>query len=566
MAKEKPPQGEPTRHRGRRRGRGTRNEALGATPPTVVSIFAHAQATGDVGRQKQFYKDCRVLDSRLDQVSAKRAGALAGVPLVFKPPPGFSEDREAKRAADMCTRLWNSTPRTVDAIQHLGHAHLEGDAGLAQRWVIDRATGLHRPEFLIEQSHSSLFVYDVDTFEPWYNGLCGPRPSEPTNDAFPLSSRPDSFIFYSPIAGRADDPWRRGALRACVIRSLLKRMNIGHWSALLERWGQPQVVATIDYEALNKKASTEDAEAEADAIADEINEALADMGRDWRASVPKGVEIKEIAVAVAENLHKHFIDWAATEDAIAVLGQPLTTESAGAGFAATSAHRRVEHEIVRVDAMGMGEALTHGWAEPVVRYNMPGAPIPFAEFVVSPQTAWTLQDVQAGVCSVDEYRAGKGQDAEPNGRGRRYLAGGAPDKGGRPATNDGVEPTKPSDTGEPGPKKSEESADPVPTESAKPKGEAGAAGDASEVDVGAGAKLADAALNGAQMAALELVVTKVEDGLRSKETAVELITAEFATIPVEKARAIMNTITPRTQPATNAPTATPAPAPSDGEG
>lgn len=518
--------------RGGRRSRGRRDEAISAIPPHVVQIFQSAASTGDTSRQAQLYKDARVYDSRLDAVCATRVLAIEARArdILFKPPPGFESDSEARKIATHVARLWNNTSRTKDAIGHLAHSLLEGYAGLAQEWVVDGSTGLYRTEFDIENSVSPLFVFDPDTCEPWFNADRGPRPTKATDRAFPLSDRPDGFIFLSPTAGRADDPWRRGALRACVIRSLLKRMNIGHWSALLERWGQPQIVAVVDYDLLQSNDSDDKA------VEQEALDALQAIGRDWRATVPKGIEFKEIPVSVASDLHKLYVDWANIEDAVAILGQNLSTEVSGGSYAAASAHNRVRLDILTSDCQSIAEALTDQWIAPIVQANWPGAPVPYAEFVIAPRTEFTLEDAKARACTVDEYRTGKGQEAEPDGRGSRYLTDVATmpsaGSGGAPKS-EAVEPAKPSDTGEPGPSKPDAA---PPGASPAPAPEATGDVQVAEVD-----KAADAALNGAQVASLMGIVEKVAQGAIPRETGIELITSAFP-IDREKAEKIMGTV------------------------
>ena len=101
----------------------------------------------------------------------------------------------------------------------------------------------------------------------------------------------------TPSAGVADYPWNRGALRARVIPSILKRANIASWCAALDRWGQPQVFAIIDYDVLREnlpRTAHGDSDDAVARVEDEIIAALRSVGRDWRASVPKGVEIKDV--------------------------------------------------------------------------------------------------------------------------------------------------------------------------------------------------------------------------------------------------------------------------------
>lgn len=435
----------------RRARRSSHNEAISAIPANVVSIFAHAASTGDVSRQKEFYKHTLALDSYLRRVVSTRIEALVGRPVMFKPPPGLEGDREALEIARRCAALWNSTRRTADAISLLLNAGIEGDAGLAQKWIVDRRTGWHRPEFLIEQSQSPLFVWHPDTLEPWFNADRGSVAGldKPTERAFPISSRADSFIHHSPLGGVVDYPWARGALRARVIPSILKRATIASWTAALDRWGQPQVYALVDYDALRENA-IRDADGDEDAavarIEDEIMAALRSLGRDWRASFPKGVELESIDVSVAENLHSNFVEWAGSGDAIAILGQNLSTEvKDGGSYAAAAAHQRVRYDILASDAFALAETLTDQWCEPVVRYNWPGAPVPYVEFVLQPKRELTAQDFTSGLATRGRVLESMGH--EPGDRADEYYDGRSQRAGDQPAS----EPSKPSDTGQPGP-------------------------------------------------------------------------------------------------------------------
>jgi hypothetical protein len=512
-------------------------EVVRADAPWMLNAFQEAER-GRVARLIDACKSTRVLDSRLDATCAQRIDAIKARPVVFKPPPGFESDAEALEITKRVTRLWNSTPDTNATLSHLAHGVLEIHAGMALQWVTDRHTGWWKP--IPRFIHPNRFSWNEQAVATWVD--------DPNVwPGRPLHEFPDQFIFHAPVGGRSDYPWRRGAMRARLIPSILKRFTTRAWLSMLERWGQPQVAAFVDKDdpQLDDGSGT----VEADVI-----EALRKIGVDWRAAFPSGVKLEAIDVSVSDSLHKNFIEWANIEDAIAILGQNTSTEVAAGSFAAAAAQVRVRFDILAADCAELAETLTHQWVEPVVRYNWPGAPIPYAEFVLNPKRELTVTEYQAGLYTADEVRTSQGHEPEPDGKGRRYYVGQA--IAGTPTA---TEPSKPSDTKQPGPSKHQ------PSDRILVPGvhsEERAAEGVETTDGGTVEKLADAALNGAQMAAFETIVSKVETGARAPKTAVEMITAEFASITRLKAEAIMSTIElkPTDEPA---PAQEPAPEPTE---
>lgn len=399
---------------------------LDPDPARVVAAFTQAEQ-GRVENLLLEYKGTRLLDSRLDSTAATRVLALQSRPIVWRPPPGFESDKEANEIARRVARLWSSTRQTVPFIGHMGHGALEMHAIAELDWQTDRATGWWKPALRLEQPR--FVAYDPKNARAhlWIDQRLGAE----------LESYEDKFIYYAPILGRSDNVWRRGALRACILRSSLKRLGVRGWISLLERWGQPQVVATVD-DGDDDKTET-------------IKEALRDLGIDWRAVFPKGVDVKEIAVTVDKDLHNTFVTWANGEDSIALLGQNTSTEIRdGGSFAASVVQQRVRYDILAADAAELAECLTDQWAEPVVRYNWPGAPAPYAEFVLQPKRELTVAEYQSGAFTRDQFAQSIGYEAEPDGAGKRYYRGATAKAPGPTASSPSEEPAKPSDTQEPG--------------------------------------------------------------------------------------------------------------------
>jgi phage gp29-like protein len=412
--------------------------ALDGDPAKAVRTFAEAE-TGRMSGLIDLYKSTIAIDGRLRITVAKRAKALSGKRLVWKAPPGFENDPTAKKNAEMVARCWNATKGTQSFIEQMADAFIVSHAGAEKVWAVDEGTGWFKPS--PRWIHPNRFGWN-DALRPVF---C--ENANGTWPGVPLDDYPDRFFFFAPVGGVSDYPWRRGALRPRVIPSMLKRLGARGWIAMLERWGQPQVYAKSD-----------DGDNSEDLI-----EALRNLGLDWRMVVPRDVDIQQIPVSVSEELHKKFIDSMNVEDAIAILGQNLTTEAQGGSFAAAMAHVRVGVEILLSDAAELAEFLTDQYAEPIIRFNAPGTPVPYAEFTLPPPREWTVTEWQADIIPLDAYLQSAGHEPDSSGLGSlrfsqlRAALGASGGGDGTPGPKPGpapVEPPKPSDTGEPGPSQS----------------------------------------------------------------------------------------------------------------
>lgn len=488
------------------------DEAVDATPQTVQQIFDLA-ATGKTSRLIDLYKHTRLKDSRLDAVCSTRVRAIDGRPWVVKPPPGLEQDAAAIEIARNVTSILNETRGLSTIISHLGHGVLEHVAVAQHRWTRNaRGWWVTQPEWL----HPNRFGWRLPDVVPvWADTETGLDESGKPVASRALSEWPDRFVVFAPVAGRSDYPWMRGAMRSRAAASVAKRFGFRWWLKMIERWGQPQVYAERSDE-LGTGSGTE--------VDDAVLKALRTLGTDWRATVPKGTELKAIPVQVVTDLHSRFIEHANSEDGIAILGQNLTTEVAkGGSYAAAKAHQSVRLDILAGDLVELGECITDQWIEPLVRFNWPGAPVPYLEFLIGLRDPITVQEFQAGFCDVDTWRASKGYEPEPDGRGKRYFSGAAPVTrvvSGTPADDP--------------------AADPIDVEIAEPEQSSTSETPAEAEDVAKeaasnGAVVADLAFNGAQVQALQGMVTAV--GVDLAPRAAELIiTTAFPSVDEATAR------------------------------
>lgn len=490
-----------------------RDEAIDATPLAVKQIFDEA-ATGRTRRMVDLYKSVRRYDSRLDAVCATRVLAISSRSWVHRTPPGMETDPEALKIARFTTAAFNEVRGLSTLIGHLGHGVLEHDALLEHNWR--RSPRLNAWNSHPRWVHPNRIGWRLPDVEPaWAETETNLWEGKPIAGR-PLSDWPDRFVFFAPVAGRSDYPWHRGALRARVGPSTVKRLTMRFWVKLLERWGQPQVVAYRDGTATGGASAGDDE-------TDQVLGMLRAVGSDWRGVLPPGWKVETINVQVAENLHRLFIEHQNVEDAVAILGQNLSTEVKGGSFAAAKAHQLVRLDVLASDLAELAECITDQWLEPLVRYNFgTSAPVPYFDFVLGARSEITVQAYQAGLYSADEVRASMGYDPEIGGNGRRYFTGTSPTtkvvSGKRVGADDNEDAidVEVEDTAS------------LPSEEEVAK--------AATAD---GGTVADLAFNGAQVQALQGLVTTA--GVDVAPRAAELvITSAFPSIDEGKAREMID--------------------------
>lgn len=378
------------------------DEALELNKPEDVHRIIAEADRGRTPRVINLCKTSRRRDSRLGAVCAVRILAIQSRAWVLTEPPGYEDDDVAKLNVARCTRIFNEVQGLQQIIGHFALAVLEGHAvGEHQFRTNARGEWVSQPTL----PRADRFIWGAEGIAKYDAGL---DPYEGT----PLANWPGKFIVHTPAAGESDDPWKRGAERSLLLGSYLKRLGVRFWLKMIERWGQPQIVATYAQGAENQKTK--------------ILDALRAIGTDWRGVFPTGTTVTPLNYTLASDLHEKFVQAQNVEQAIRILGQNLTTEVQGGSFAATSAHERMFMGLLIADLGELAETITDQWVRRIVELNWPGTPVPVWTFIPEQASPWTVQEWQAGLCTADEYRSGKGVESEPDGKGDRYYAGPAP--------------------------------------------------------------------------------------------------------------------------------------------
>lgn len=493
-----------------------RQLAIDADPAKVTAIYNRADF-GDTPDLMDLFDGARDHDARLNAVSVKRIQGIQRCPIVFEPPEELKDDREAKQvAADVSRILLRESRKFRQQVGALAHGALNGYAVSEKVWR-QNADGEWVPD--LKWKHPDRFCWLDEDTPAW----CEQRwITASSSQAIPLADYTGKFVVHAPMAGRASYPWRRGAYRPLILLSLAKRFGVRWWAQLIERFGMPQLWANVPDNVDND-------DDRAAGIVQQILASFQDLNEDWAAVFGAGVRVNSIPLSgqVRSDLHKSFVDWVNVELAIGVLGQNLTTEVQGGSLAAATAHRFVADDVLEADGDEADETLTQQVVEDVVRYNWPGAPVPRARIITSREQPWTVQDVQEGLASPDEYRSHKGAGALPGGQGtdlRRPLSVQVP-----PGF-----PTSPF-----GPL-----ALPAPAADASGTPEKVKPGDVIDVEAApdqAVAKDPAASLNGAQVASMKEIVQDVANGLLPRETGIQMIVASFP-VSEQQAEKIMGTV------------------------
>jgi len=384
---------------------------------------------GNTGPMIDLFHDARLRDTHLRAESGKRTQSMMGRPVTFRPPDGLEEDPEALDNARFVRRIVMNDLRFYagggasplgfrSALQHLMGATVDCYSVARKDWHTN-ADGDLVPYLTFERG--SRFGFDSDTWRlGFYEGG-----SYGSTRIRPLAEYQDRFIAHIPMNGCSDYPWRRGAMRSCIIPSFIKREDLGFWLTATERLGMAQPYATVP------NGIDHDGKPDDDLVA-EVQTALLNLSRHWAAVFGEGIKIDSIPGSgdIDPDVYKELLSWADMTISIGMLGQNLSTKVEGGSFAASETHRSVAGDLHLADATELSETVTHQLCEPIIRFNRPGTPVPICEISTAQKQIFKTEHVLSSICSPDELRRSMGHEAQPEGQGAKLripeISGGTP--------------------------------------------------------------------------------------------------------------------------------------------
>ncbi len=180
-------------------------------------------------------------------------------------------------------------------------------------------------------------------------------------------------VIYHRYKARSGYASRAGVLRVVGWMYLLKNFALKDWAAFNEVFGMPLRLGKYD-----PLASQADREA--------LVRAIRNLGSDAAGVISKATEIEFVEAASRGskvNPYQGMAEFCNREMSKAVLGQTLTTDTAGATgtYSAAKVHELVRRDLVEADCQALATTLREQLLRPLVGFNFGwDRPVPWLRF------------------------------------------------------------------------------------------------------------------------------------------------------------------------------------------
>lgn len=352
------------------------------------ALYAHEH--GDF-RQSALLADQMGRDARIAGVLGTRVNAVLSMPRGLRLPPDVAPERraEAERALALLKPRFSRLVTRGARATALRWLVVMGVAVCQRVWERDPRTGLWdvklqpwHPTWV--QWDAARGVYVVQTLEGQED--CPPDGSNPRWVAIPLLDD--------------DRPWMVGAVRALAIPWLILSWAYRDWARWSEKHGLPPLAAKVPLEERFAAAT--------DAFLDDLQQ-LASEPTILLAQRPDGashdLEWKELKNWQSYQGFKELAAEAATNVAIVLLGQNLTTEVKGGSFAAARIHELVRRDYLLGTATALDDGERRGVAVPFTQANLLADPFDAEELAPCPTTDTDVAQEPEAAARTSEGRA-----------------------------------------------------------------------------------------------------------------------------------------------------------------
>jgi phage gp29-like protein len=333
--------------------------SAGLTPGRLTEIFRDADQ-GEVTRQTELFEEMEEKDPHLAALLMTRKLAVLGLDYEVLPFSASPEDREiADFAGEVVFGIRDLEGAFLDLLDALGKGFAlaeiiwEVAGGRARvselRWIPQKKVtfvGSLTPRFMTATA-------------PW-EGV------EP----------PAWKVVYHRYKARSGQDTRAGLLRVVGLMYLLKNYALKDWAAFNEVFGMPLRLGKYD-----PGASPADKEA--------LIQAIRSLGADAAGVISKNTEIEFVEahsrLGGNANPYQVLADFCNREMSKAILGQTLTTDTAGATgtYATAQVHGQVRRDLVEADAQALAQTLRGQLLRPLVGFNFGwDKPTPWFRFKV----------------------------------------------------------------------------------------------------------------------------------------------------------------------------------------
>lgn len=371
---------------------------------TLHSILLESES-GKQGRYQDLLDDLSERDDRVRAVCNTRALALSGKKWAITAPRGYGQDKEAIRVAEGVSDIVARIPDWGRTVAEFSSGILRGYSVSEAEWINDGKQVVPRYHWI----HPRNFGHD-EMAELRY--VTSPYVMPNTGELLSTYGE-HKFVVHSPNGGWAGTATRRGAMRAVIFASYVKRFGVRFWLVAAERFGQPAPYIIVPEGA--------------DDLYTEATKILKGLTADWQAVLTKGMEVKALEGSTTFNadVHRGLTEFANTSIAICVLGQNLSTEVASGGsYAAGKTQEGVRQDYLSADAIELASTIRTQVLAPIVYYNFgEGAPVPEFEFQLAQKATKEIfaYHIEAGAVTFDEVRDSLGLPPLPDGAGAKLI-------------------------------------------------------------------------------------------------------------------------------------------------
>ena len=319
--------------------------SAGLTPVRLAEIFRLADQ-GDVYRQMELFEEMEEKDAHLSSLLQTRKMAVLSLDYEVLP---YSRSPEDERIAGFIRETVDALPDVEGAFLDLLDAIGKGFACSEIIWEVAGGQA-HIMELRWIPQKRVTFIQDL-------------KPRLLTPEAPWKGEEPPPWkVIYHRFKARSGHAPRAGVLRVVGWMYLLKNYALKDCAAFNEVFGMPLRLGKYD-----PGASAADREA--------LIRAIRGLGSDAAGVISKSTEIEFVEAASRlsgnANPYQTLAEFCNREMSKAVLGQTLTTDTAGATgtYSAARVHAQVRRDLVEADAQTLAVTLREQLLRPLVGFN-----------------------------------------------------------------------------------------------------------------------------------------------------------------------------------------------------
>ena len=330
--------------------------SAGLTPNRLAEIFREADQ-GDVYRQLELFEEMEEKDAHLAALLQTRKLAVLSKDYEVLPYSKTPEDLAiAEFLGEVVYDIANLEEALLDLLDAIGKGFALSEVIWEMAGGRARVTQLKWLPQKTVTFRESLTPRLLTPKAPWQG-----------------EEAPPWKVVYHRYKARSGYASRGGVLRVVGWMYLLKNFALKDWAAFNEVFGMPLRLGKYD-----PTSSPADREA--------LVRAVRNLGSDAAGVISKATEIEFVEAgsqAGKANPYQAMAEFCNREMSKAVLGQTLTTDTAGATgtYSAGRVHAQVRRDLVQADAQALGTTLREQLLRPLVGFNFGwDRPVPWFRF------------------------------------------------------------------------------------------------------------------------------------------------------------------------------------------